>query len=729
MLRINKDIKYSIDSVRVRKTDITITGWANSKNPKDKIYIDVTDSSGNYIKYEKKRIARHDVDMYRYGEIKDELFGFTVKFPYEKGMNYEFKLFNSKSSYVIHITDSYLKNRDFRRQVKAFLRGETFRNRSISNLDYNHWYQRIKPSEQELERQKKEIFPENAPMFSIIIPLYETPAAYLEALISSLLAQTYANFEVCFADGSSTQAKLEQSVTQFSNGDKRIKYKFIGENKGISGNTNEALHMASGNFIVLCDHDDLLTPNALYEFAKAIVSDPDCDSIYSDEDKINEKGTKLFDANFKSDFNPDMLTSVNYICHLFGVRKTLIDQYGEFDSAYDGAQDYDFILRMTEHSRKIIHIAKVLYHWRTHQNSTSANPESKLYAYEAGARAIAAHYHRVFPEILIDKVEKGISLGIYHTHFKFTDEPLVSIIIPNKDHTQDLETVLQSIIRKSTWTNLEFIIVENNSTENETQEYYDRISAIYRQVHVVYYKGDFNFSKICNYGASCAHGDYLLFMNNDVEMINPEAILEMMGYAQRPDVGIVGCRLLYDDETIQHAGVVVGIGGVADHIFRGHVSENNTYFNLAMTARDYSAVTAAVMMVRRDAFEEAQGFDENYAVAFNDIDFCLKVRKLNRLVVYNPYASFHHYESKSRGAEDTYEKQVRFAAETKLFVSKWKNFILDGDPYYNQNLTVHNSDFSCRNLAIEKIGDTFYKKSMIHAILTESPEQIVQDNQ
>jgi len=726
MIKSKSDIQYSIDSIKKSKNAITITGWANSRNPEDKVFIDVTDKNGNYIKYQKDRIARQDVSMYRYGEIQDELFGFIVTFPYKEGSQYNFRMFNGSGEVSLSISNGYIQRKNIHRKISSFLRGETLKGYFNSTfLGYNRWYQQTCPTEEDLAAQRTYAFPENAPKFSIVIPLYETPKKYLQALIDSLLAQTYSNFEVCFADGSPEKTKLENDVAFYAKGDRRIKYKFIGENKGISGNTNEAVHMATGDFLVLCDHDDLITSNALFEFAKAIVENPECDTIYSDEDKINGTGSFLFEPHFKPDYNIDMLTSVNYICHLFGVRKTLVDQYGEFDSQYDGAQDYDFIFRMTEHSRKVVHVTKVLYHWRSHANSTSENPESKLYAYKAGGKAIMAHYQRVWPDIQIEKIERGINLGIYHTCYKFDQQPLVSIIIPNKDHTDDLDKAIRSIVNNSTWKNVEFIVVENNSKKKETTDYYTKISAELPQVHVVYFKDKFNFSSICNFGAKQAHGDYLLFMNNDVELINHDSILEMMGYAQRKDVGIVGCRLLYDDNTIQHAGVVIGIGGIADHVFRGHRSHNDTYFNLAMTAQDYSAVTAAVMMVRRDVFEEAGEFDEKYAVAFNDIDFCLKVRAVNKLVVYNPYASFHHYESKSRGAEDTYEKQLRFASEIKRFLTKWKDFIIAGDPYYNPNLTVHDGDFSTRKLGVEKIGDTFYGIDYINFILKESPESII----
>ena len=729
-MKIKKDIDYSIDSIKLNKNTITLYGWAASEDPDNKVFFDVTDSSGNYVKYRKDRIERKDVSALKYGNRENSLYGFALTFPYKRNNFYTLTFYNDKDSVVLSISKAFLNKYRVHKAISSIIHGKPLKNLQLKKgMDYNHWFKQTSPDKKELSLEKHEKFPMNAPKFSIVVPLYETPEVYLKALIGSFLAQTYTNFEVCFADGSSEDKKLKTIVQKYSHHDSRIKYHFIGENRGISGNTNEALHMATGDFIVLCDHDDLITPNALYEFAKAIIDNPECDSIYSDEDKISSNGKDLFDPHFKPDFNEDMLTSVNYICHLFGVRKSLVQKFGEFDSSYDGAQDYDFIFRMTEHSKQIVHVAKILYHWRTHQNSTSENPESKLYAYEAGAKAIRAHYHRVHPEIEIERIEKGISLGIYHTCFKFKEQPFVSVIIPNKDHTADLDKVIRSLIQKSTWKSLEFIIVENNSTDEKTFTYYDKIEQEFPQVHVVRYKGTFNFSKICNFGASKAKADYLLFMNNDVELINPDSVLEMMGYAQRTDVGVVGCRLLYDDNTIQHAGVVVGIGGTADHVFRGHFSENDTYFNRAMIAQDYSAVTAAVMMVRRDAFEAAGRFDENLAVAFNDIDFCLKVRSINKLVVYTPYASFHHYESKSRGFEDTFDKQVRFVSEIKVFLGKWTPFIKKGDPYYNPNLTVHNNDYSYRNLAIEEVGSTFYGDYYIHCLLTQTPEYFVKTHQ
>lgn len=724
----NKDIEYSIDAIRKAHKSLTIIGWANSADPDDKVYLDVMDSSHKSIKYHKDRTRRNDVSVARYSDIIEQRFGFSLSFPYEPHHTYLFRLYNKNDEVIIKINDGYIWKDNLWKKVAAFVWRKPLKDvTDASKIGYTSWYRKTRPTEAELIKQKLYQFPDNAPKFSIIIPLYNTPKRFLEALINSIKDQTYTNFEVCFADGSPAETKLEKDVEYYSGEDTRFKYHFIGENKGISGNTNEAVKMAEGDFIVLCDHDDLITPNALYEFAKATLDNPECDSIYSDEDKIDAAGRKYFEPHFKPDFNIDLLSTNNYICHLFSVRKSLVDKYGAFNSEFDGAQDFDFILRMTENSRKVIHVQKILYHWRTHQNSTSAHPESKAYAFKAGAKAIESYYRRVRPEIQIERVENGASLGIYHTCFKFDAQPLVSVVIPNMDHSEDLDAAIRSLITKGTWKNLEIVIVENNSKEEKTFQYYDNIQKEFPQVQVVHYKEAFNYSKLNNFGVQYTHGDYILLMNNDVELINPDSITEMMGYAQRNDVGIVGCRLLYADNTIQHAGVVIGVDGIAGHVFKGFFTDD-TYLNLAMTTQDYSAVTAAVMLVRKDVYEKVNGFDEDFAVAFNDIDFCLRVRKINKLIVYAPYACFHHYESKSRGQEDTYEKQLRFVSEIKRFLIRWKDVILQGDPYYNQNLTVHAYDYGYRNLSVEKIGDSFYGEEYINYIITHEPNEIVKSN-
>lgn len=557
--------------------------------------------------------------------------------------------------------------------------------------NYEDFLKKYGVKEEELARQRQEVF-ENGPSFSIAVPLYQTKEKYLREMIESVQAQTYANWELCLADGSGREHSLQPVVGEYIAKDKRIKYCLLDSNEGIAGNTNEALKMADGDFVVLTDHDDLLSPEALYQCAKAVQKEPQTDVIYSDEDKVDMSGKKFFEPHFKSDYNIDLLCTMNYICHLFVVRKDVMEQAGLFESCYDGAQDHDFILRCTEKAEHIVHIPKVLYHWRCHAQSTSENPESKLYAFENGCKAVKAHYDRTG---IPAEVEQGPFYGMYRTHYLWKEQPLVSILIPNKDHVADLKKCMDSIEEKSTYRNFEFIIVENNSTEEETFAYYKEIEKR-DNVRVLYYKEDFNYSRINNFGAKEANGEYVLLLNNDTEMIEPDSIKEMLDVCMRPDVGIVGAKLIFEDNTIQHAGVIIGFGGVAGHAFIGQDRDDNGYFSRIISVQDLSAVTAACLMVRRSVFDEVEGLNEEFKVAFNDIDFCLKVRKAGYLVVYNPYAQFYHYESKSRGQEDSADKVARFQQEIGLFGERWGELLEHGDPYYNPNLTLDKADFSLK---------------------------------
>lgn len=557
--------------------------------------------------------------------------------------------------------------------------------------NYEDFLKKYGVKEEELARQRQEVF-ENGPCFSIAVPLYQTKEKYLREMIESVQAQTYTNWELCLADGSGREHSLQPVVGEYIAKDKRIKYCLLDSNEGIAGNTNEALKMADGDFVVLTDHDDLLSPEALYQCAKAVQKEPQTDVIYSDEDKVDMSGKKFFEPHFKSDYNIDLLCTMNYICHLFVVRKDVMERAGLFESCYDGAQDHDFILRCTEKAEHIVHIPKVLYHWRCHAQSTSENPESKLYAFENGCKAVKAHYDRIG---IPAEVEQGPFYGMYRTHYLWKEQPLVSILIPNKDHAADLKKCMDSIEEKSTYRNFEFIIVENNSTEEETFAYYKEIEKR-DNVRVLYYKEDFNYSRINNFGAKEANGEYVLLLNNDTEMIEPDSIKEMLDVCMRPDVGIVGAKLLYEDNTIQHAGVIIGFGGVAGHAFIGQDRDDNGYFSRIISVQNLSAVTAACLMVRRSVFDEVEGLNEEFKVAFNDIDFCLKVRKAGYLVVYNPYAQFYHYESKSRGQEDSADKVARFQQEIGLFGERWGELLEHGDPYYNPNLTLDKADFSLK---------------------------------
>ncbi len=557
--------------------------------------------------------------------------------------------------------------------------------------NYEDFLKKYGVKEEELARQRQEVF-EKGPCFSIAVPLYQTKEKYLREMIESVQAQTYTNWELCLADGSGREHSLQPVVGEYIAKDKRIKYCLLDSNEGIAGNTNEALKMADGDFVVLTDHDDLLSPEALYQCAKAVQEEPQTDVIYSDEDKVDMSGKKFFEPHFKSDYNIDLLCTMNYICHLFVVRKDVMERAGLFESCYDGAQDHDFILRCTEKAEHIVHIPKILYHWRCHAQSTSENPESKLYAFENGCKAVKAHYDRIG---IPAEVEQGPFYGMYRTHYLWKEQPLVSILIPNKDHAADLKKCMDSIEEKSTYRNFEFIIVENNSTEEETFAYYKEIEKR-DNVRVLYYKGDFNYSRINNFGAKEANGEYVLLLNNDTEMIEPDSIKEMLDVCMRPDVGIVGAKLIFEDNTIQHAGVIIGFGGVAGHAFIGQDRDDNGYFSRIISVQDLSAVTAACLMVRRSVFDEVEGLNEEFKVAFNDIDFCLKVRKAGYLVVYNPYAQFYHYESKSRGQEDSADKVARFQQEIGLFGDRWGELLEHGDPYYNPNLTLDKADFSLK---------------------------------
>lgn len=731
-------MKFKIDVIRVRENHITLNGWVVGKNPLSNVEYRVTDEKDAPVNFKVVSTRRDDVAMIYFKEVVDKDLGFDITFDYERGKTYSLYIICENQMKRVKFNEELISKRTSvaykrREKIRDLCNLETLsvvwdnlkehglkavyiksknKIKGIDNdFEYTEWYERVRPKDDELDAQRKFIWPESAPKFSVVIPVFETPDNYLKELLESLLNQTYSKFEICIADGSRPNKNKEKVLKEYAQKDARVRYSILGENKGIAGNTNAALDMATGDYVVLCDHDDLVPLEALYECAKTIVENPDCDCLYTDEDKLDVDGGGIFDPHFKPDFNIDLLRSVNYICHLFLFKRELIasGKVEKFKAEFDGAQDYDFIFRITESSKKICHVPKILYHWRCHMNSTASNPESKLYAFEAGARAIRAHYERIHPEIKIDSIEKGEDYGIYHTFFTHPDpEPLVSVLIPNKDHTEDLDIAIRSLMNGN-YKNLEFVVIENNSTLDKTWQYYDEITKEFPNVKIAKYeeKG-FNFSRLNNFGFKYATGDYLLFMNNDVELINPDTVYELLGYCQREDVGVVGCKLLYEDDSIQHAGVVVGFGGIAGHTFIGIYDFQKSYFHRAVTAQDYSAVTAAALMTKRDVFESVGGFSEDLAVAFNDIDFCLKVRSKDKLVVYNPYASFHHYESKSRGLEDTPDKVERFNYEIAKFMKKWPEILEKGDPYYNPNLTLRKSNFALRDLLKEGIGEPYH---------------------
>lgn len=549
---------------------------------------------------------------------------------------------------------------------------------------------RITP--EETRRQRETVFDRRI-KFSILVPLYNTPESFLTEMIESVLQQTYSNWELCLADGSDgDHSRVETVCAQYADRDPRIFYKKLERNGGISENTNACISMATGDYIGLFDHDDLLHPYALFEYMKAICAEK-ADFIYSDEASFTKTPSDAFFLHFKPDYAPDTLRSNNYICHFTVFSRELLKKAGGgFRKEFDGSQDYDLILRLCEQAERIIHIPRILYYWRSHEGSTALNVSAKPYTIEAGKAAIAEHLGRVG---LKGTVSEAAMASTYKVQYEIDGDPLISIIIPNRDHVGDLRRCVDSIWEKSSWDHWEIIVVENGSEDPATFDCYDEIQKDER-IRVVEWKSDggFNFAAINNFGARLAKGDYLLLLNNDTEVITADWMEQMLMYAQRGDVGAVGAMLYYPDNTVQHAGIILGIAGVAEHAHKGYRRGEFGYAGRMTIAQNLSAVTAACMMVPRKIWDEMQGLDEAFAVMYNDLDLCMRIRKAGYLIVWTPYAELYHYESKSRGKEDSPEKRKRANGEIDRFMAKWGTEIEKGDPYYNPNLTLVNGDFS-----------------------------------
>lgn len=834
-------LRFKVDIALAREGELMLQGWAFGSNPEE-VKLTVVDQAGNPVPGTTVSSVRRDevVNAFfgdyvkAHGALQRDL-GFDVHTPYAQGETRILVLQADGQTKRVKFTDHILEEFNSvahrkREKLLALFHWETvevaweyFQKHGLRALfkksvhkiqniqddyDYNEWYKKVRITDEELAKQRESAADfAMQPTFSIVIPVYATPEKFLRRMLDSIREQTYPKFEVCLVDATPyakiqhdpTQGRTPQEVlAEYAAADSRFRYATLTENLGIAENTNAAIRMATGDFIVLADHDDELEPQALYECVRAINAHPDVQVLYSDEDKVDFEDIYYFEPHFKTDFNPDLLRSVNYICHLFVARRSLLDAIAETAadgqkiyerSAYDGAQDYDLILRATEKaqamessfnaldqtllrqgrftSSNIIHIPMVLYHWRAHQASTAQHPEAKLYAFEAGARAVYDHCKRI--GLPIQKVEQGITYGFYHPIYE-NQQPLISVVIPNKDHSADLDKAITSL-SAGNYKNLEFIIVENNSDQAETWNYYEALKKRFPEelpadfidpatsgalstsetstaesnsaaskpaqvsvyhgaaasvlpqpvVKVVKWDGPFNYSAINNYGVQFTHGQYLLFLNNDIEEIDPDSIDEMIGYVQREDVGICGARLLYPDEDIQHAGVIMGMGGIAGAAFVRTHDSDLSYMHRAKCIQDYSCVTAACLLTKRSLFDEVGGFTEKLAVAFNDVDYCMKVRALGKLVVYNPYAKFYHYESKSRGMEDTPEKLARFHSEILTFGTTWKDILRDGDPYYSPALTFRKANFALKDLTQEQVGEPMHY-ALLKGIVWDGPD-------
>lgn len=710
--RDKREINTYIDEFTFNEETKTyqLKGWAYSY-AKDPIEYSVFDSNGKKVDIEFHSKGRVDLySLFFVGEDQIDC-GYTIKWKGNAKEKYSFalKTKNYQSKEILqektpsrnvlskvpklfkmmsyqHIKNGFriLRKKGFSGVIDRIVHG------SSNWAEYDEWFNATKVTEEELERQRNTTF-EFAPMISIIVATFNTKEEYLKEMIDSVRNQSYSNWQLCIGDGS-TNDSVEKYVKEHYGDDSRIVFKKLEKNYGISGNMNGALELVTGDYVGLFDHDDLLTPDCLYEFV-ASMQEVHHDCVYSDEDKLNDKTKKFEDPHFKPDFSIDLLCSHNYITHFFVVNMDIVRKVGGMRSEYDGSQDHDFIFRCVEQANSVYHVPKILYHWRMHPLSTAMDPESKMYCYTSGKKAIESHFKRVGIDANVEMLPRPL-YGMYHCKYTVKDHPLVSILIPNYNHKDLLKGCIESLMNVNTYSNIEIVIVENNSTEQEIFDYYKELEETYSNVKVIYYEGDFNYSKINNYGVKYTHGEYILFLNNDTKVIEPDSIEDMLGVCQREDVGAVGAKLLYEDDTVQHCGVVVGYHGYATAAFSLIDRNDFGYMGRPRVSWDVSAVTAACLMTKREIFDEVGGFDEDFKVACNDVDLCLKIRSLNKWIVEDVFSVWYHYESKSRGLEDTPEKQARFQSEIARFQKKWPEILKNGDPFHNPNFDLDKGPFT-----------------------------------
>ena len=557
------------------------------------------------------------------------------------------------------------------------------------------------PDEARAKEERETVF-DRMIKISILVPLYNTPEPFLRDMITSVLNQTYQNWELCLADGSDAEhGEVGRICREYLEKDSRIVYQKLLKNEGISGNTNECLKLATGEYIGLFDHDDILHPSTLYEYVKA-VNEQDADYIYCDETTFkNGDINKMLTMHFKPDYAVDNLRANNYICHFSVFAKRLLEGEELFRSRFDGSQDHDMILRMTDRAKHIVHIPKLLYYWRCHEGSVASGIDAKPYVVAAAKGAVADHLRRHgFTHFQITSTRAFET--IFKIRYEIIGDPMISIVIPNKDHAADLKRCITSILEKSTYENYEIVIVENGSETKEIFDYYTSLKE-YDNIRVVTYEkpegqNGFNYSAVNNFGVKQTKGDYILLLNNDTEVITVNWMEELLMYAQREDVGAAGAKLYYGNKTIQHAGVVLQLGAhrTAGHSHYGQSRENLGYMGRLCYAQNVSAVTGACLLVKKSLFEEVGGLDESFAISLNDVDFCLKLREKGLLNVFTPFAELYHYESVSRGLDDNGEKAERYNRESAHFREKWKTVLEKGDPYYNPNFSLDRSDFALK---------------------------------
>lgn len=705
-------IRYSIDSISRRDGKIFVRGWAYNSITNTSVELSLLDSISEGVAF--KREHRVDVNQKCKIEEKQKI-GFKIIFPsswWKKSVKIKFSstdhdsynVVNLKLNREIDFTGNTLKSKinlnvkkvslgvkycydngvkDTIRRIKAEISYEFLE-------DYKKWIEANEKYDAEEIMAQIDTFAKQ-PKISIILPVYNTDEKWLRKCIESVRSQYYSNWELCIADDNSTQGYIKKVLNEYEQNDSRIKVVYRSKNGHISESSNSALAIAEGEYVAFLDHDDLLAPFALSRMVEEINIHEDAEFIYSDEDKINkfEKRSKPF---FKPDWSPDTLLSQNYICHFLVIKRELVNAVGGFRVGYEGAQDHDLVLRCTEKTDAIYHVPEILYHWRMIKSSTAGNPKAKTYAFEAGKKAIESALAR---RNIKASVSVGKLLGTYRVKYEIQGNPKVSILIPTKDHARDLKICLESILNKTNYNNYEIIIIDNGSKEKETFALFEKYKSLLEDRFIVLdLDVPFNYSYLNNEGVKKSTGDYVLLLNNDIQILTDHWLERMLGFAQQKHIGAVGAKLYYKDGSVQHAGVVIGLGGVAGHSHKYYSGKSTGYFNRLTIDSNYAGVTGACLMVEKNKFLAMNGLDaENLSVAFNDVDFCLKLISSGYHNICLAQVECIHYESKSRGKEDTKEKQARFEKEIVFMKDKWGKYIIE-DPYYNKNLTMDREDFS-----------------------------------
>ncbi|WP_445360342.1 glycosyltransferase [Microbulbifer sp. EKSA005] len=566
--------------------------------------------------------------------------------------------------------------------------GETF-SRKCRGVDYQDWIERVERPQLPVEQNA---IGTGGPLISIILPTYNTEDGFLRACIDSVLEQTYSNWQLCIADDASSHPQVRECLLSYEALDPRIRVVFRRDNGHISAASNSALELAQGDYIALLDHDDTLSPYALQRVVEEIGNVKDAQLIYTDEDKIDRSGHR-FDPHFKPDWNPDLLFSNNYICHFTVLRADLIRKVGGWHSGVEGAQDHDLLLRCLPHldSNKVVHIPEILYHWRAIEGSTALACDEKSYTSKAGLRSLSNYLES---EKLNAKVERGFVPNTYRVQWNLPEKPpLVSLLVPTRDRYDILQPCVDKILSLTDYPNFELLILDNQSSCQKTLQYLNKIS-VNEKVRICRWDYPFNYSAINNFGVTQAKGEIIGLINNDIEPISAGWLTEMVSQACREEIGCVGAKLYYPNDTVQHGGVILGIGGVANHAHKHFGRREHGYFARLSVVQNLSAVTGACLLLRKSLFEQVGGLDEeNLPVAFNDVDLCLKVMEKGYRNLWTPYAELYHHESVSRGADDTFSKKRRMAGETSFMRKRWGS-LLDRDPAYNPNLTLSHEDFS-----------------------------------